>query len=64
LRRQYYGLDAGPDIMVIFGSVVLKVPWSNFFSKTGDYEGSDGVIGSCILEATRIAADSCEYLEK
>ncbi len=50
--------------MVIFGSVVLKVPWSNFFSKTGDYEGSDGVIGSCILEATRIAADSCEYLEK
>jgi hypothetical protein len=49
--------------MVIFGSVVLKVLRSNFFSKTGDYEGSHGVIGSCILEATRIAADSCEYLE-
>jgi hypothetical protein len=49
--------------MVIFGSVMLKVLWSNFFSKTGDYEGSDGITGSCILEATRIAADSCEYLE-
>jgi hypothetical protein len=32
------------------GNVVLKVHWSNFFSKVAD---KAGVMGSCILEPSR-----------